>query len=394
MALDLPRAQQILEQGVRDGLHYGAQLSVVFRGQCIDICVGEAAPGVPMTSEHVLHWSSSVKPVLSLALGRLYEKGLVDFETPVAKYLPSFAVQGKGSVTLAHCLTHTAGLWAAMRGEAPVASPPAQVAVEVCDQPLAPDWVPGKRCAYDGPAWYIGAAVVAGADPQKRAYDVFVEEEIFGPLGLSSCSVGMSAARYACLHDAQRLSPLYDMSKQGRAIGWKPIPDGLDPRHIQYPCPAGNGRGPARELAALYAALLPLTPGGGDGEGAKESGWVPILQPDTIDLLTRTAREGIEDELQGTDTAWSLGFALRCILSGKHASTRAFGHGGSQSSWAFADPEHGLAAACICNGKPGPEAHYRRVGGVSTAVYEDLGLVPESRTNSLTFKLPMGLGTF
>lgn len=206
---------------------------------------------------------------------------------------------------------------------------------------------------------------------------------------LSSCSIGMSAARYTDLRDARLLAPLYNMSPAVcRAGGWKVLPD-EDQRHVQYPCPAGNGRGPAKGLAALYAALLPDSERRGAGSTGR------ILQPETADLLTKTAREGMEDELQGTDTAWSLGFALRCILSGRHASPRAFGHGGSQSSWAFADPEHGLAVACLCNGKPGPEAHYRRVGAVSTGIYEDLGLGPGASASWLpTFKLPMGLGTF
>ena len=35
------------------------------------------------------------------------------------------------------------------------------------------------------------------------------------------------------------------------------------------------------------------------------------------------------------------GFALRSVLSGRHASDRAFGHGGSQSSWAFGRSKKG-----------------------------------------------------
>jgi len=147
-----------------------------------------------------------------------------------------------------------------------------------------------------------------------------------------------------------------------------------------YPCPAGNGRGPAKELAALYSSLLP---------GVKHR----VLSEAATERVTRIARRGLVDELQGVDTSWSLGFAVGSILSGRHASPRAFGHGGSQSSWAFADPEHGLAAACLCNGKPGPELHYRRVGAVSTALYEDLGLATKAGA-SRKFKLPSGMGTF
>ncbi|CAK8991421.1 unnamed protein product [Durusdinium trenchii] len=149
---------------------------------------------------------------------------------------------------------------------------------------------------------------------------------------------------------------------------------------VQFPCPAGNGRGPAQELCAVYASLLP--------------GAVPerrLLRPDTVELLTSTARRGLYDELQGTDTEWSLGFAVNCILSGRYASAKAYGHGGSQSSWAFADPANDLAVCCLCNGKPGPEQHYRRVGAVSTAIYEDLNLCS---SEPRSFTLPGGMGSF
>jgi CubicO group peptidase (beta-lactamase class C family) len=62
---------------------------------------------------------------------------------------------------------------------------------------------------------------------------------------------------------------------------------------------------------------------------------------------------------------------------GPHASPRAYGHGGSQSSISFADPEHELAVAIVCNGTPGEEAHQRRMRAVVAAVYEDLDLSGE-----------------
>lgn len=377
-ALELPRARAALEGGVRAGLHYGAQLSVVL-GDCrADICVGEAAPETPMTPDHLLCWSSSVKPLLSLALGLQQERGLLSLGDRVATHLPAFATEGKGAVTLEHCLTHTAGLWGTMAGLA-ADCPPARALEHICRQPLAEDWVPGRRCGYDSPAWYVGAGVVTATDPARRPYEQFVQEDLFVPLGLASCSVGMTAERYERLKAEGRLALIYNMLPRGRASPWRPVSGEDDPAQVRCPCPAGNGRGPARELAALYAALLP-----GRGGGPR------LLREETVSLLTRPAREGLFDELQGTDTPWSLGFALRSILSGRHASPSAFGHGGSQSSWAFADPEHGLAAACLCNGKPGPEAHYRRVGEVSTALYEDLGL---ARGAGRDLKLPLGLGT-
>jgi hypothetical protein len=62
---------------------------------------------------------------------------------------------------------------------------------------------------------------------------------------------------------------------------------------------------------------------------------------------------------------------------GRHASRRAFGHGGALSSYAFADPEHELVVAAQTNGMCASDAHYQRLDDVMTALYLDLGIVPE-----------------
>ena len=86
---------------------------------------------------------------------------------------------------------------------------------------------------------------------------------------------------------------------------------------------------------------------------------------------------------------WGLGFMVNSAIwgldtvpygYGPHASPRTFGHGGSQSSASFADPEHGLAVAVICNGMPGEAAHQTRIREILKAVYEDVGLNATSKS--------------
>lgn len=81
---------------------------------------------------------------------------------------------------------------------------------------------------------------------------------------------------------------------------------------------------------------------------------------------------------------WGLGFILDSKQYGSdtvpygygdHASPRTFGHSGAQSACAFADPEHDLAVAWLCNGLPGEARHQLRQRAINNAIYEDLGLV-------------------
>ncbi|CAE7180852.1 lact-2, partial [Symbiodinium microadriaticum] len=262
LLMELPLARAALQRGVDEGLHYGAQLAVIFRGEAASVCVGEASEGRPLAEDAVLCWSSSVKPLMAIALGLLQERGRLSFEDPVAKHLPAFAKEGKADITLRHCLTHTAGLFAStMEGQPRLRedAPPDEVLRHICDQPTAEGWQLGRRCAYDSPAWYVMSGVVTAADPQHRAYEKFVEEEIFSPLGMSSCSIGMQPERRARLESSDLLAPLY--LRGPRAPPWRILPEEKNRRKVEYPCPAGNGRGPAKELAALYASLLPGAPG-------------------------------------------------------------------------------------------------------------------------------------
>jgi CubicO group peptidase (beta-lactamase class C family) len=63
---------------------------------------------------------------------------------------------------------------------------------------------------------------------------------------------------------------------------------------------------------------------------------------------------------------------------GPHASPRTFGHSGNQSSAGFADPENALVVVVIFNGMAGEAKHQPRMRMTLAAVYEDLGLVPQS----------------
>jgi CubicO group peptidase (beta-lactamase class C family) len=59
---------------------------------------------------------------------------------------------------------------------------------------------------------------------------------------------------------------------------------------------------------------------------------------------------------------------------GPHASPRAFGHSGSQSSIGMADPEHGLVVALVFNGQAGEQRHDKRVRAVLGSLYEELNI--------------------
>jgi CubicO group peptidase (beta-lactamase class C family) len=195
-----------------------------------------------------------------------------------------------------------------------------------------------------------------------RFYSRYVREEIFEPLGMDDCWVGMPREKVA--EYGERIGTMH------HTAGEAPLPlDRLDSLGSLTRCsPGGGGRGPMRQLARLYEML--------EGKGEREG--VRLLGPQTVAAITARHRVGIFDHTFGNTLDWGLGFGIDSSSHGRHSSRRVFGHGGAQSSIAYCDPEHGLVVAMQTNGMPGTERHYVRLAAIADAVYEDLGLADPS----------------
>ena len=72
---------------------------------------GKPAPAEPMTEDTIFDMASLTKCLATAtAIMQLYELHKLDFDDPVAKYLPDFAANGKEHVTIRELLTHYSGL--------------------------------------------------------------------------------------------------------------------------------------------------------------------------------------------------------------------------------------------------------------------------------------------
>ncbi|MDQ1476654.1 MAG: hypothetical protein QOE62_1883, partial [Actinomycetota bacterium] len=59
----------VLERGIDEGTHIGAQLYVSHRGAVVvDRALGDARAGVPMTTDTLMNWFSMTKPVTAIAV--------------------------------------------------------------------------------------------------------------------------------------------------------------------------------------------------------------------------------------------------------------------------------------------------------------------------------------
>ena len=362
--MDLSNAVRLLDAGIADRLHLGAQLFVARAGDVIaDLAVGETRPGQPLTTDTLMMWLSSTKPVAAIAIAQLWERGLLGLDDPVAAHVPEFAANGKGGITLRHLLTHTGGIrmldvgWPAENWDAIVA--------RICQMRPEPRWPPGGKAGYhQQSSWFLLGEIVQRLSGQP--FSTYVRAAILEPLGMLDCWVGMPAERFHAY--GERIATMFDTEAT------PPKDQGWDRAERVVTCaPGSNGVGPMRQLARMYQALL----AGGALDGAR------ILLPQTVEAIVARHRAGMFDHTFRCVMDWGLGFIPTPAIYdqpdvpyayGRHASRRAFGHSGYRSSAAFADPEHGLVVALAVNGTPSDVAHRQRFRAILEAIYEDLGL--------------------
>lgn len=380
---NLPKTQKIIEDGMDERLHIGAQGYISIQGIIVaDFALGhatlgkddlassiclegrvQAPPSIRLTHRTLMPWMSAGKPVVAVAIAQLWERGLVDIEEYISKYIPGFARYGKGDITVKHLLTHTSGLQ-------PI-NPKCEadnwhrIMSHVMESPLYEDWEPGKQAGYDpSSGWCVLGEIIKQVD--GRDYTEYVRSEIFEPLGMEDSWLSIPGDKVKEYGD--RLAILHDSKG---ALVTEPH---SDPLLYSVPLPGGAGRGPIGELGKFYEMLLM----GGEFAGQR------VLRPETVGSLVYRHRVGMLDRTFGAVYDWGLGFLLAgrtpesknlAYQYGKYSSNEVFGHGGYQSSIGFADPEHNLVVAWVMNGTPGETVHSRRNYSINSAIYEDLGII-------------------
>ena len=355
----LPRTIAVIEDGIARKLHTGVQFYASIRGETVaSFGVGEARPGVAMDAHTITLWRSAGKPLTAVAIAQLVEREELGFDDPVAEHLPGFDKHGKDAVTIRHLLTHSSGIeevdpgWPKIGWDESIA--------RVCDAKLKDGVVPGKDAAYSPQAtWFVLGEILQRA--HTRLFTSILREDICEPLGMTETWNGMPRDVY------ERLEPriAYSYTRDGSDL--KLIPMHRDDV-CMTPSPGANARGPVRELGRFYESLLGHAP--------------QILKPETVAEMTRRQRVGKYDTTFQHTLDFGLGFILNSSRYGAdtvpygygpYASPGTFGHGGAQSSIAFADPERQLVVAFVANGLPGEPKHQRRARAIAEAIYEDLG---------------------
>lgn len=309
---------------------------------------------VAMPLDAIFRIASQTKAVISVAVLKLQEEGLLLISDPVSRYLPAFSEttvavpDGRNGyriepasrpVTIRDLLSHTAGIgygggiagnlwedagiqgWYFAHRNEPVRATVDRMAS------LPFEAHPGERFVYGYSTDILGAVVEAVSG---TPLDAFLKWEIFEPLGMTDTHFFLPAEK------ASRLATVYSRSREGALTR---APDGpgqaAQGQYLHGPRASFSGGAGLLSTARDYARFLQMLLNGGVLDGRR------VLSPKTVQLMTVNH---VGDLYEAPGVGFGLGFSVVEDLGarGVPGSVGEFGWGGAYHSVYWIDPAEEL----------------------------------------------------
>jgi CubicO group peptidase (beta-lactamase class C family) len=311
---------------------------------------------------------SATKGLASMVIHRLADRGLIDYDLPVASYWPEFAAAGKERITVRELLSHRAGLYDVQAVARNADDLLDHLGMERRLAAATPQGAAG-RPAYHAITFGWLASGLARAVTGMGMREL-VRTELAEPLGTSGLEIGIgdehpgpaemvgtSLRIYTALGIAA--TPLLGwlpVTRAGfralHAPGFEELCRGPEPAVWRTEMPAVNGALSADGLARLYVPLA----NGGLGPGGKR-----FLSEDLVARIGKVQTRGM-DRVLGVRMRWRLGFHHAFGLGSP--APRALGHYGFGGSGGWGDPDTGISFGFVSS----------HIGNFTTAI-GDLGIM-------------------
>jgi len=287
-----------------------------------------AGPDAPCTEASVFDLASLTKLATTALTLALVRERAIALDIPFREIVPDFRGPGKDKVTLAHVLTHTAGLlwWKPLHKEAET---PDEAVWLAAQEPLAHDV---GTFTYSDLGYVMLTAGLARAG--DAPFPELIRERVLGPVDAATCSYGPRPAQECAATEvdaAWRQKRLRGEVNDENAFGMGGI--------------AGHAGlfGTAADVAALARVFR---------DGA-------VIGNDLSALARR-------EHARADNVRRGLGLALRAPdgpMCGRHFSKDAWGHSGFTGTTLWSDPGLDLTVVILTNrvyfGRDNADALYR-----------------------------------
>jgi len=287
--------------------------------------LADVASGRSTDADTLYPLASITKVVTATALVRLRDEGRLRLDDPVAQWIPELGIRNPfpdaAPPTIRQAVSHTAGFpretvfdcWETLEFPTIEELLPSLPQMSLILPPLTEE-------KYSNLAFALLGLIVSRASGQP--YDVWVGEQILGPLGMSSSSFAPAGDR------ADRVTTLYPWAEDDGA--GPPCPE------MRLGCfsPVGGLYSSVVDMARFIALHLGHAPTGAEG----------VLRPSSVREM-QTVQWMSDDGQSGRGLGWALG---------RTQGTRWVGHGGGLpglSTDLVLLPELGLGVAVFTNGR-------------------------------------------
>jgi len=280
----------------------------------------------PMKTDSVGWIASMSKPVTGVAVMMMVEEGLIELDDPVAKYLPEFKdlkdADGKEvMVTIAQCMSHTAGLQDLSKEEEMEFSTLDQVMKATATRPVK--FAPGSQWSYCQTGINVGGRIVEVVSQQT--FPEFLEKRLFGPLGMKDTSF------YPGKEQVERMALAYNKEADGLKVVPARVLAGKDYGDTsRYP----RANGGLFSTAEDFGKFLSMVINGGEANGRR------FLKPESIAEMTKSRTDGLQKVGFVEGNAYGIGWIRVVNPGGATAglSSGSYGHGGAYGTQAWIDP--------------------------------------------------------
>ena len=352
-------AFSILTKAIESRVFPACSIAITHRGELIaQKALGRFtydASSPEVTAASIFDLASLTKVVATTATAMiLYERGVLDLETPVTAVVPEFASADarRADVTLRMLLAHSSGLPAYeklfLRAQSRQDLLRLAFAVE-----LSAD--PATRAEYSDIGFIIlGVALERLAD---EPIDTFCQREIFGPLAMT----------HTTFNPAKALRESIPPSADDRTFRHRTIQGEVQDENASVLGGVAAHAGlfsTADDLALFAHAML--------------NGGYPIVRPETVSLFTRR-----ESAPEGTSRALGWDTPSAPSRSGKYFGPRSFGHLGYTGTSLWVDPDRQLSITLLTN-RTWPDCQNQAIKQVRPAFHDAVvqALTPDTPSRS------------
>ena len=312
----------------------------------------------PYKTDNIFRIASQTKAITATAVMMLWEKGLFNLDDPISMYIPEFkdlsilkefndsdstykTIPAKNQMTIRHLLNHTSGIgYGIIDGDERIRKiyqkagvvdlyTTENVSIEQSVKRLAKlplHHEPGERFTYSEGLDVLGylIEIISG-----QSFSEFLEEHLFGPLGMSNTQFYLNEDQY------QLLVPVQTKNQNGEWIIYDGHPDGY--YDANYPKIGAkkfySGGAGLTSTAQDYARFLQMYLNGGVFNEHR------ILSPTTVDLIMSNQTNDLFGE---GNTYYGLACGVvtdKGFSMGGRGSVGTFDWGGYFNTQYYADPD-------------------------------------------------------